>query len=177
MRHEEPVDVIPESVAIRRGMQYQVRIDKIDGKDTRVVTHAQQLHPFLIDVLLDRRIITHDHHFYGVQMITMRKVFNNPVGFKFGMLMVRHDDEASSVPALPIHDNDYLKVLREMRNGYFKEIVMQICEEHADPLLASRLGKISASVKFAFDSLSDAVMKVWELKKAERENEERIKNQ
>ncbi len=83
-------DIIPEEVAIRRGMNYR--------KDAAGrICEASQPDPLLIDVLHTRRIINQDHHFYGVQMITMRQLFLKDVAVKVGMLRIkREDDEQDS---------------------------------------------------------------------------------
>lgn len=176
MQHDEPGDIISESLAIRRGMQYQVKVVKVKGEDTRIVTSANQPNPFLIDMLLDRRIINHDHHFYGVQLITMRQLFLKDVSVKVGMLQVkREDSEQAYDKPIPMEDNDYLKVLRAIRTQRWKEIIMAVCDVNADHRLCPQLERIEGSVSMAFSQLGDAVVAVWEKKKAE--NESRIKNQ
>src|SRR4051794_35214828 len=100
-------DLISEALAIRRGMVYR---KDASGR----VCDAHQPTPLLLDVLLDKRIITYDHHFYGVQMLAMRKLFLSPVAVKVGMLRVRSEDGAAPDKPVPMEDTDYLRVLREI---------------------------------------------------------------
>jgi hypothetical protein len=175
MRHQEPEgDLIPEDVAIRRGMIY--------SKDARGhIREAHQPHPFLIDSLLERRLIDHDQHFYGVQMITMRKVFLNDMKVKVGMLKIRNEEGAAEDKPVPISDTDYLKVLRQMRNPRWKRIVVEVCDEKTDARRIDILERLASSGKErdalilhgikeqygkAFDSLAVAIKWLWEMKKA-----------
>ena len=72
---------------------------------------------------MDVEIIAADHHFYGVQLITMRKLFLSPVGFKVGMLLVRRDDDQAADKAIPMEDTDYLRVLRAVSNAWEKPVL------------------------------------------------------
>src|ERR1700733_5013342 len=122
----KPEDIVPEQVAIRRGMIY--RKDR-HGKVCRAEIEA----PLLIDQLYNHEIIHADHHFYGVQLITMRKLFLAPVGFKVGMLLVKRDDDQAESKPIPMEDNDSLRVLRLVKNPTHQRMLMEICDEAADP--------------------------------------------
>ena len=125
--------------------------------------------PFLIDVLLEKRVINDDHHFYGVQMISLRRVFLDPVRTKIGMLRVKTDDEASPEKPIIIEDTDYLKVRRAIRNPEWQAIIGMVCDEEADlsilPLLRLHQGKVT----MAFGSLTDAIISLWEKKRCKVE--------
>src|ERR1700709_2100161 len=101
----KPEDIVPEHIAKRRGMDYS--LDR-HGKVCRAEIEA----PLLIDQLYNHEIIHSDHHFYGVQLITMLRLFLAPVGFKIGMLLVKRDDEQASDKPIPMEDSDYLRVIR-----------------------------------------------------------------
>ncbi len=155
-------DLIPRELADRRGMTYQ-----LNAKGH--VSQAFQPHPFLIDRLYERRVIGHDHHFYGVQFITMRKLFLRDVSVKVGMLRVKSEEGAAENKPIAMEDTDYLKVLRHMRNNRWKEIVMGVCDEAADPEQANMYGRIGHQVGLAFDQLVVAVQALWEQKRQVRD--------
>src|ERR1700733_13416254 len=153
----KPEDIVPEQVAIRRGMIY--RKDR-HGK----VCEAEIEAPLLVDQLYNHEIIAADHHFYGVQLITMRKLFLSPVGFKVGMLIVKRDgDEAQDKP-IPMEDTDYLRVLRYVKSPTSQRLIREICDEAADPYLFPIYGRQGHLVMAAFDALCDAVQKLWDEK-------------
>lgn len=161
----KPEDIVPEHVAVRRGMRYQK--DR-HGK----VCFAEDESPFLIDRLYNHEVIHADHHFYGVQCLTMRKLFTSPVGVKVGMLRVRRDgDEAEDKP-IPMEDTDYLKVLRGVRNPTGQRLIREICDEAADPGMHPMYARQAHAVRAAFDALCDAVRTLWEQK---REQADRVK--
>ncbi|WP_020472379.1 hypothetical protein [Zavarzinella formosa] len=167
----KPEDLIPEHIAIRRGMVYSKdRHDKI--------CRAEIEAPLLIDQLYNHEIIASDHHFYGVQLITMRKLFLSPVGYKIGMLLVRRDDaeEAGDKP-VPMEDTDYLRALRGVRGHTAQRLLREICDEAADPRLYFAYGRHAHAVVSAFDSLCASVRELWEAKKQARENEQQAKGQ
>ena len=155
---EPETDLIPEHLAVRRGLDYQ--------KDAQGrISRAQHRHPLLIDRLYERRVLGHDHHFYGVQFLTMRKLTLRDVSVKVGMLRVKSEEGAAEEKPIPMEDNDSLKVLRRMHNGPWKKIVLEVCDEAADPMLADRYGLMRHQVGAAFDQLVDAVQALWEEKK------------
>ena len=122
----KPEDIVPEYVAIRRGMTY--------SKDRHgKVCQAEIEAPLLIDQLYNHEIIAADHHFYGVQLITMRKLFLSPVGFKVGMLLVRREDDQAEDKPIPMEDTDYLRVLRGVKSLASQRLLREICDEAADP--------------------------------------------
>ena len=166
----KPEDIVPESVAKRRGMVY--------SKDRHgKVCQAEIEAPLLIDQLYNHEIIHADHHFYGVQLITMRKLFLAPVGFKVGMLLVRRDEEQAEDKPIFMQDTDYLRSLRLVRNLSHQRLIREICDEAADPYLHPIYGRQMHSVIAAFDSLCDAVQALWEQKKAAAENAARAGSQ
>ena len=155
----KPEDIVPEHVAIRRGMVYSKdRHDK--------VCRAEIEAPFLIDQLYNHEIIAADHHFYGVQFLTMRKLFLAPVGLKVGMLLVKRDDEQADEKPIPMEDTDYLKVLRGVKSLAHQRLLREICDEAADPAVYLAYARQEHAVVAAFDSLCDAVIALWEAKKA-----------
>jgi hypothetical protein len=155
----KPEDIVPEHVALRRGMVY--RKDR-HGK----VCQAEIEAPLLIDQLYNHEIIGDDHHFYGVQFITMRKLFTSPVGLKVGMLQVKRDDEQAEDKPIPMEDTDYLRVLRRVKSVTNQRLLREICDEAADPYLFPIYGRQAYAVVTAFDALCDAVIAIWEEKKA-----------
>jgi hypothetical protein len=164
----KPEDIVPEEVAIRRGMVY--------SKDRHgKVCQAEIEAPLLIDQLYNHEVIHADHHFYGVQLITMRKVFLAPVGFKIGMLLVKRDADQAEDKPIPMEDTDYLRVLRAVKNLTSQRLLREICDEHADPYLFPAYCHQAYKVVAAFDSLCAAVGELWDQKA--RENESRVKNQ
>jgi hypothetical protein len=155
----KPEDIVPESVAIRRGMTY--RLDR-HGK----VCDAEIEAPFLIDQLYNHEIIGSDHHFNGVQFITMRKLFLAPVGFKIGMLLVKREDEGQAPDKpIPMEDMDYIRVLRAVRNLAYQRLLQEICDEAAEPAMYLTYGRQGHMVRGAFDALCEAVQKLWDQKK------------
>lgn len=154
----EPEDIVPEHVAIRRGMVYS--LDR-HGK----VCQAEIEAPLLIDQLYNHEIISSEHHFYGVQFITMRKVFLAPVGFKIGMLTVKRDEEQAADKPIPMEDTDYLRVLRMVRNLASQRLLREICDEAAEPAMYPAYGRQRYPVMSAFDALCEAVQNLWEQKK------------
>jgi hypothetical protein len=166
----KPVDIVPENVAIRRGMVY--------SKDRHgKVCQAEIEAPLLVDQLYNHLIIAADHHFYGVQLITMRKLFLSPVGFKIGMLIVRRDGEEAQDKPIPMEDTDYLRVLRNVKSLTSQRLIREICDEAAEPCMYQIYGRQGHTVIQAFDALCDAVIALWDQKAKAREIEERIKNQ
>jgi hypothetical protein len=156
----KPEDLVPEKVALRRGMVYSK--DR-HGKVCRAEIEA----PLLIDQLYNHEIIAADHHFYGVQLITMRKLFLSPVGFKVGMMLVKREsdvDEAADKP-IPMEDTDYLRALRLVKNPASQRLLREICDESADPYLFPIYGRQGHTVIAAFDALCDAIGELWEAKK------------
>lgn len=167
----KPEDIVPESVAIRRGMDYS--LDR-HGKVCRAEVEA----PLLIDQLYNHEIIAADHHFYGVQVITMRKLFLSPVGFKVGMLLVkRDDDDQARDKPIPMEDTDYLRTMRGIKSLAHQRIVQEICDESADPAMYQVYGRQAHMVCAAFDALCEAVGELWEQKQRERESDGRDKKQ
>lgn len=167
----KPEDIVPESVALRRGMVYSK--DR-HGKVCRAEIEA----PLLIDQLYNHEIIADDHHFYGVQLITMRKLFLAPVGFKIGMMLVkREDDEQAVDKPIPMEDTDYLRALRLVKNKAHERLIREICDEAADPVIYPIYGRQMHTVIAAFNALCDAVAELWEQKRAAAENAERVKGQ
>jgi len=160
----KPEDIVPEAVAMRRGMVYTK--DR-HGK----VCQAEIEAPLLIDQLYNHEIIDSDHHFNGIQFITMRKLFLSPVGFKVGMLIVKREGEEAENKPIPMEDTDYLRVLRGVKNLASQRLLREICDESADPLLFPIYGRQRHMVMAAFDALCEAVGELWEKKKAARENE------
>jgi hypothetical protein len=154
----KPEDIVPESVALRRGMVYTK--DR-HGK----ICQAEIEAPLLIDQLYNHEIINSDHHFYGVQVITMRKFFLSPVAFKAGMFLVKRDGEQAQDKPIPMEDTDYLRVMRGVRNESSQLLIREICDEAADPYLHPIYGRQATRVKDAFDSLCTAVGELWEQKK------------
>lgn len=165
-----PEDIVPEHVALRRSMRY--RKDR-HGK----VSFAEDEAPFLIDRLHNHEVISADHHFAGVQLITMRKVFLSPVGFKVGMLKVRSEGDEPPPPPVPIEDTDYLRVLRSVRSVTSQRLIREVCDEAADPGLHPVYARQGHAVRAAFDALCDAVQALWNAKKAAREATDRVKSQ
>lgn len=110
---------------------------------------------FLIDQLYIRKLIGKDHHWHGVQMITMRKMFLNPVAIKIGTLMVKHDDGASPDKEIPMRDTDYLRVMRRIKDISHARLIREICSEDADPEAYYRFGS-SNYLRSAFDALVEA---------------------
>lgn len=163
----KPEDLIPEELAIRRGMDYS--LDR-HGKVCRAEIEA----PLLIDQLYNHEIIGADHHFYGVQFITMRKLFLSPVGYKVGMLRVKRDNEQAGDKPIPMEDTDYLRVLRLVKNPAHQKLLKAICDEEADPALYPLYGRQGHVVRDAFDALCEAVGELWEQK---RQEAERVKAQ
>ena len=156
----DPEDIVPEKVAIRRGMVY--------SKDRHgKVCQAEIEAPLLIDQLYNHEIIAADHHFYGVQFITMRKLFLSPVGFKIGMMLVKRDDDQAQDKPIPMEDTDYLRVLRGVKNLTSQRLLREICDEAADPYLFPIYGRQAYSVVTAFDALCEAVTELWEQKQRE----------
>lgn len=154
----KPEDIVPEEVAIRRGMVY--------SKDRHgKVCQAEIEAPLLIDQLYNHEIIHADHHFYGVQLITMRKVFLAPVGFKIGMLLVKREDDQAEDKPIPMEDTDYLRVLRGIRNLTSQRLLREVCDEAADPYLFPIYRRQTYNVVAAFDALCDAVGALWETKR------------
>jgi hypothetical protein len=153
----KPEDIVPESVAIRRGMVYTK--DR-HGK----VCQAEIEAPLLIDQLYNHEVIHADHHFYGVQLITMRKVFLAPVGFKIGMLLVKRDGEQAEDKPIPMEDTDYLRVLRAVKNLTSQRLLREICDENADPYMFPAYGHQAYKVVVAFDALCAAVSQLWDEK-------------
>ncbi|WP_020471485.1 hypothetical protein [Zavarzinella formosa] len=166
----KPEDIVPESVALRRGMVYSK--DR-HGKICRAEIEA----PLLIDQLYNHEIIASDHHFYGVQFITMRKLFLSPVGFKIGMLLVKRDDEQAGDKPIPMEDTDYLRVMRLVKNPANQRLLREICDEEADPCNYLCYGRKKHLVASAFDALCESVMMLWEQKRQMAENANRIKDQ
>lgn len=123
--------------------------------------------PFLIDRLLEEEIITPEHHYYGVQMIMMRQLFLRDVSVRVGMLRVKSDGEDGREPvAVPMEDDDYLRVLRGMRSIIrWKEIVMAVCLPDADPGLFPQLERIEGTVYMAFGNLADVVKALIEVRR------------
>jgi hypothetical protein len=166
----KPEDIVPEHVAIRRGMVYSKdRHDK--------VCRAEIEAPLLIDQLYNHEIIAADHHFYGVQFITMRKLFLAPVGFKVGMLLVKPDGDHAEDKPIPMEDNDYLRVQRKVKNIASQRLLREICDEDADPSRYQFYARQAHPVIAAFDSLCEAVQDLWEEKSKEAENANHIKSQ
>ncbi|MHC5536679.1 hypothetical protein ACYOEI_00210 [Singulisphaera rosea] len=153
--------LVPLKQAVKRGLE-------VTYDAAGYIKTAQVPLPFLIDLLLDKKIINGDHHFYGVQMITMRQLFLKDVSARVGMLRVKSDGEASSENpvAVPMEDNDYLKVLRGMRVIRWKEIVMAVCTVDADPRLYPQLERMEGTVSMAFGNMADSVKALWEQKRA-----------
>ena len=166
----KPEDIVPEHVALRRGMVY--RKDRHDK-----VCQAEIEAPFLIDQLYNHELIAADHHFYGVQFMTMRKLFLAPVGLKVGMLQVKRDDEQAEDKPIPMEDTDYLRVLRGVKSLVSQRLLREICDEGADPAVYLVYARQEYAVVAAFDSLCEAVIAVWEEKKLAAENEDRVKSQ
>ena len=157
-------DIIPEAMAIRRNMVYE--------KNARNhVCSARVPAPLLLDELYQRKIIGHDHHFYGVQLMTMRKLFLSPVQAKIGMFILRDEDGAPSKP-IPMLDSDYLKVMRGIRSDTYRNLVREVCDEAVDPRSYERY--VSNDLGDAFDRLVESVKALWENKKAEIEARERV---
>jgi hypothetical protein len=166
----KPEDIVPEHVAIRRGMTYHK--DR-HGK----VCSAEDEAPLLIDRLYNHEIISDEHHFYGVQLITMRKLFLSPVGFKVGMLRVKREDDQAVEKPIPMEDTDYLRVLRGVRNVASQRLIREICDEDADPALYQVYGRQVHPVIQALDAMCSSVRALWEAKRQVSESEDRIKNQ
>jgi hypothetical protein len=153
-----PEDTVPEHIALRRGMTY--------GKDRHgKVCYAEIEAPLLIDQLYNHEIIAADHHFYGVQFLTMRKLFLAPVGMKVGILLVKRDDEQAEDKPIPMEDTDYLRVLRGVKNLASQRLLRDICDEEANPDAYPLFGRQGYAVVAAFDSLCEAVKVVWDEKK------------
>lgn len=151
----KPVDVVPEDVAIRRGMVYSK--DR-HGKVCRAEVEA----PLLIDQLYNHEIIHADHHFYGVQVINMRKLFLSPLRTKVCVLLVTRGEDDTADKSTPMDDMDYLKVLRHIRNHKSERIIREVCDEAADPYLFPVYGRDRHAVAAAFDSLCAAVRRLWD---------------
>lgn len=155
-------DIIPEDLARRRGMEYR--------KNSR--GHVYEAHlpaPLLIDELYRREALSDDHHFHGVQLITMRKVFLQPVSRKSHMLRIRQGDEAATDKPVFIQDTDYLHVLREIRNPHSRDIVRDVCDEGADPWMARfYLAKVG-QLMFAFDAMVNSVRDLREKKRRQED--------
>ena len=166
----KPEDIVPESIAQRRGMAYTK--DR-HGK----VCQAEIEAPLLIDQLYNHEIITSDHHFNGVQLITMRKLFLSPVGYKIGMLLVKRDDDQASDKPIAMEDTDYLRVMRLVKGDASQRLLREICDETAEPHLYPAYGRQRHVVVAAFDALCVAVGMLWEAKKVASENEDRKKGQ
>jgi hypothetical protein len=168
----KPIDLVPEHIAIRRGMTYSKdRHDK--------VCRAEIEAPLLIDQLYSHEIIHDDHHFYGVQLITMRKLFLAPVGFKVGMMLVKREpdaDEAADKP-IPMEDTDYLRALRLVKNPTNQRLLREVCDEAADPYLFPIYGRQVHTVIAAFDALCEAVGELWEQKRQAAEADGRVPSQ
>jgi hypothetical protein len=130
------------------------------------INRAVTLAPLLIDELYQRRIIEADHHFYGIQFMTMRKLFLAPVAYKIGMMLVKREDEAAPDKPIPMEDTDYLRVLREIRNISHQKLLREICDEETNPQLYYQYGTIAHTVGAAFDSLCAAVILLWDEKSA-----------
>ncbi len=156
--------LVPLKIAERRNL-----VVGYDGAG--YINAAYQPNPFLIDVLLARKFIKAEHHFYGMQMIAMHRVFLDPVLTKVGMLRVKTEDEASPSKPIPIEDIDYLRILRELRNDRWKRIVALVCTDDADPRLIDQLERIEGTVWMAFSELSTAVKALWERKEAAIKNQ------
>jgi hypothetical protein len=159
----KPIDLIPEDQAIRRGMVY--RKDRHDK-----VCQAEVEAPLLIDQLYNHEVIHADHHFYGVQLLTMRKHFLSPVGYKVGMMLVRRDGEQAEDKPIPMADTDYLRSLRLVRSPTAKRLLQEVCDEAADPYLFPYYRRQGLAVVAAFDALCDAVGQLWEAKRHCRDN-------
>ena len=156
----KPEDIVPEHVALRRGMRY--RKDR-HGK----VSFAEDEAPFLIDRLYNHGVILADHHFYGVQFLTMRKLFTSPVGVRVGMLRVRRDGDQAEDKPIAMEDTDYLRVLRGVRSVTAQRLIREVCDEAADPGLHPVYARQGHAVRAAFDALCDAVQELWERKRAD----------
>ncbi len=154
------LDLIPEELAIRRGMTYH--------KDWRgKICYAEDEAPLLIDRLYNHEVISAEHHFYAVQVLTMRKLFLSPVGVKVGMLQVRRgEDEPAADKPVPMQDTDYLRVLRGIRHPGYRRAVQEVCDEAADPELYQAYGLQRHTVMAALDTMCDAVRALWELRSA-----------
>lgn len=158
----KPEDIVPEHVAIRRGMVY--------SKDRHgKICSAEIEAPFLLDQLYNHRVIAADHHFCGVQLMTMRKLFLAPVGMKVGMLLVKRDDEQAENKPIPMEDSDYLRVLRGVKSLASQRLLREICDEEANPALYPAYGRMGHSVISAFDALCEAVDALWDEKAKEQE--------
>lgn len=168
----KPEDIVPEHVAIRRGMVYSK--DR-HGKVCRTEIEA----PLLIDQLYNHEIIAANHHFYGVQLLTMRKLFLSPVGFKVGMLHVKRerDPEEADEKPIPMEDTDYLRVLRSIKSLADKRLLQEICDEAADPNRYPFYGRQGHSVIAAFDALRNAIPELWDQKQKGVESADGIKGQ
>ncbi|WP_246173512.1 hypothetical protein [Limnoglobus roseus] len=145
----KPEDLVPEHIAIRRSMVYSKdRHDK--------VCRAEVEAPLLIDQLYNHEIIGADHHFYGAQFITMRKLFLAPVGYKVGMMLVKRvgDDEPAPDKPIPMEDTDYTRTMRLVKNPANQKLLRDICDEDADPSLYPFYGRQTHTVTAAFDALS-----------------------
>jgi hypothetical protein len=158
-------------VALRRGMVYDK--DR-HGKICRAEIEA----PLLIDQLYNHEIIGGDHHFYGVQLITMRKVFLDPVRLKRGMFVIKREQSGESGDKpVTMNDNDYLRVLRKVKNLASERLLREICDEDADPYLFPIYGRQGHLVIVALDALCEAVKDLWDEKSKASENANRIKDQ
>ncbi len=154
-------DLIPKSLAIRRGMTFRLNARGF-------VCEAKDESPLLIDRLYGKGQITQDHHFHCSQMITMRKVLGRDLGYVVGTLRVKSDETPLSVgEGFVIEDTDYLKVLRKMRNPRWKSIVMAICHEEAHERDCQQYPK--EQMHPALDQLAGAIKNLWDNKKAIRD--------
>lgn len=145
--------LVPIRQAERRGMD--VTTDPVG-----YINSARVPHPFLIDLLLEREMITHEHHFHAMQFLMMRRLFLKDVSVRVGMLRIKSDGDEPGTAATPIpmEDTDYLRVIRGMRNQKQKEVVMAVCMEEADAeRLYPQLERMEATVHMAFGNLADIV--------------------
>src|SRR5262249_42938242 len=103
---------------------------------------------------------------YGIQFMTMRKLFLCPVSYKIGMFLIRRDGDQAADKAIPMEDADYLKVLRKVKNLGSQRLLQDICDEAADPMRYTVYGRNALGVTAAFTALCNAVKELWDEKDA-----------
>jgi hypothetical protein len=161
----EDDEIIQEFTALRRGMV--IRRDAA-GRPTSITVAK----PLLIDQLLEREIIDDKQHWHARQLLVMRTVFLRPLAMGRHMEITAYSpsDDTTEPPKYPIEDNDYLKVLRDMRHRWQQEIVTEACDDNGDTVILNHLIAIPRQkVCDAFDAMSRAINRLIDKKEAAEE--------
>jgi hypothetical protein len=164
MMERDDGDEIQTHTAEKRGM-----IIERDARGKPISITVQS--PFVIDRLFEFGIIDREQHWHAEQFVAMRKVFIRPVGSYKSVCSYQQPEQGHPPAKYPIEDNDYLKVLRDIRHKWQQDIVRLAAEddEGADALMAYDPAKLSNAfwaLTYAINRLLDKKKEVEDAKKA-----------